>query len=908
MIVKKKFKNVGIVMLVLTVVSMQALFAETPNLRKSGMDNIVSTCPPIKEGFVDESGDFVDFGTFKKLGNEKNGRAVIVTPGTENFAIEARSRLISPEAAINANTDEKLVKLLRAGWFDSENPEIKIVNGTVKMFSKESDFKSGKIGCYQLVYYPDIESVLPGNEYAYLGVPVNVVIHPNDGWSGNGASAMKADEEVIMTSKEAIEYGATDRMQGLLGPIETLVDESGFDVTGAIVDGTGPLGVDLWVYDEFNTNTWYHGNPQISGGEDLLSEVSFINSVTDENLNYDSEDDFKLGKSGTYFVKSDWLGSSSAITTVKVHDDQAKINASDTIIKSDQAQTITNEGQFIDLMNASGEYATLPYTPKVIIKNDDFTNIKAGIAGIYDVTFTIDVDGNPLSTNDNATKTAKLTVLSGSITPDGKGYVNAQDTIIKNSVATGILNKNELVQVMNATGAYGAIKIVPTVTLTDEALAAIQAGTIGFYEVEFSIDADNNISTTNDNAQITKTLSVIGGSVTPDDKGFVIAEDTFIMDTEAKKIAVKDELVQVMKAKGAYGVNEITPTVTLADQALVAIQAGKAGIYEVTFSIDADNNSETLEDNASITVKLMVLSGSVTPDGKGYVNAFDTVIKKDKAQTIASKDELVQVMNATGGYDFNEIVPTVTLTDEALVAIQAGTIGFYEVTFSIDADNNVSTTNDNAQITKTLSVIGGSVTPDDKGFVIAEDTFIMDTEAKKIAVKDELVQVMKAKGAYGVNEITPTVTLADQALSDIKSGKSGIYEVAFSIDADNNPETLEDNAAITVKLMVLSGSVTPDGKGFVDASNKILNKKEALKIKEKSDLTKILDAKGAYGTSEIIPTLSVSDADFANIKLGRTGSYAITFSIDGDNNPSTINDNAEITVTLAIKHGAINPD
>ena len=54
MIGKKKFKNVGIVMLILTVVSMQALFAETPNLRKSGMDNIVSTCPPIKEGFVDK--------------------------------------------------------------------------------------------------------------------------------------------------------------------------------------------------------------------------------------------------------------------------------------------------------------------------------------------------------------------------------------------------------------------------------------------------------------------------------------------------------------------------------------------------------------------------------------------------------------------------------------------------------------------------------------------------------------------------------------------------------------------------------------------------------------------------------------------------------------------------------------
>ena len=603
----KNYKKILLMVALTSLVSTQGLSAtQTQDSKTNEMESIISSCPPINDGFVDSTGNFVDLKIQTKIKGNKN-RAIIVAPGTENFAIESRSRIIDSEAAIGANSDEKLIKLLRAGWFNSEEPEVKITGGTVEIFNNNVAFENGEAGCYQLVYYPDIEAELPGNEYAGLGVPANVVIHPTDGWVGNGASIMKANKEITMSSDQAIEFGNTYKMQGLLGPIETVVDEStGMEVTGAIVNGTGPLGTDLWIYDEFNTNTWYHGNPQVNGGEDLLTEVTFVKGKNGYVMDKSSESDFKLGVTGTYFIKSDWLGSSSAITKVHVKKDQAVVTANNATILDTDAVNITVKEELVDIMGAIGSYKDALVVPSIFMDDLQFANVQSGTPGVYDVTFSVDIDGNDQTLEDNDMILVKLTVLGGEITPDNKGYVDANNTIIYDTVASTIASKEELVGIMNATAAYGENILSPAVILSDEIFSSIKAGTAGVYEVSFAIDVDNNVNTINDNASKTVYLTVSGGSVTPDLKGYVDANDTTIQGVDAKQIASKEELVSIMNATAAYGSEVIIPNVDVDAKTLANIKNGVSGVYDVSFKIDYDNNESTLYDNAVASAKLSI--------------------------------------------------------------------------------------------------------------------------------------------------------------------------------------------------------------------------------------------------------------------------------------------------------------
>ena len=257
-----------------------------------------------------------------------------------------------------------------------------------------------------------------------------------------------------------------------------------------------------------------------------------------------------------------------------------------------------------------------------------------------------------------------------------------------------------------------------------------------------------------------------------------------IRSSEAKKIVTLDELITLMEARATYDGGVIIPNITANEFA--QIQAGKIGIYDVTFDIEFGGN-------VSKTVKLSVIEDDsvATPDDLGSVYAINKQITSTKAKSLKNKEALTELMRARATYDGSVIIPLVTSED--FKTINTGTVGIYDITFSIKEGNGVS------KIVKLTVMHDDSVTtPDGKGHVYANDAEITSSQAKKLTSESDLISVMKATSAYDGIAIVPTVEAPE--FKTIKSGQVGSYDVSFNINE-------VDTATTNVKLKVIKDEV-----------------------------------------------------------------------------------------------------
>ena len=654
-----------------------------------------------------------------------------------------------------------------------------------------------------------------------------------------------------------------------------------YDVTFSITEGSGASkDVRLTVIEDDSEITpdelgsVYAANKQITVSKAKeLSDKEALIELMDARADHDgvviipdvttSEfDKIQTGTVGIYNITFSILEGGGASKTVKLSvieddavitpDDKGSVFANNTQITSSKAKELGSKEALIEIMNAQANHDGNVVMPTVTAA--EFVQIQAGTVGIYGITFSI-TEGS------GATITVKLSVIEddATITPDGKGSVYAQNNQIKSSDAKKITNKEELIKLMNARGNYDGMVIVPNVTAKD--FGKIQAGTVDIYDVTFSI-------TNGDGASKTVKLSVVEDDavITPDDLGSVYAENNQITSSKAKELTNKESLIELMKARATYDGTIITPNVTAAEFA--EIQAGTIGIYDVTFDIIQGKGT-------SKTVKLSIIEDDsvITPDGKGSVYAKNTQIKSLDAQKITSIEELISIMSASAIYDGTIITPNVTA--EEFAEIQAGTIGIYDVTFDITEGNGTSKT-------VKLSVIEDDavVTPDDLGSIYAINKQITSKKAKSLKNKESLIDLMNAKGTYDGSVVTPIVTAED--FKTIKAGTVGIYDITFSIKEGNG-------ASKTVKLTVTHDDavITPDGKGYVYASDTEITSSQAKKLANKKDLINAMNVSAAYDGISVIPTVEAKD--FNTIKEGQIGTYDVSFSInEGDTATSNV--------------------
>lgn len=288
------------------------------------------------------------------------------------------------------------------------------------------------------------------------------------------------------------------------------------------------------------------------------------------------------------------------------------------------------------------------------------------------------------------------------------------------------------------------------------------------------------------------------------------ATNVKITPESAKKIKELNDLVSLLNVTATEDGNSLNVEVVCDDFA--AIQAGELGVYTVVFKAQL-SNGEIIETEGILTIAEFEVSEQT---GKiAFINAENKVLTVTQASDITSLEDLVTLMNAqakVNGEKFDDI--TVSCSDED--KLLAHELGDYQITFSVDADNNPETENDNASVTKTITIVSDDtlITPDGKGYIDAYNFLITAHEAVQIKNSSQFKDIHGVIGKYDAQNVIINSKIND--LVKIKNGLPGIYDVTFSIDGDGNKDTKEDQVEITKRLSVV---VNTKG-GYISTSNK----------------------------------------------------------------------------------------
>lgn len=343
-----------------------------------------------------------------------------------------------------------------------------------------------------------------------------------------------------------------------------------------------------------------------------------------------------------------------------------------------------------------------------------------------------------------------------------------------------------------------------------------------------------------------------------------------ITPESAKNIKELNDLVSLLNATATEDGNPLNIEVVCDDFA--AIQAGELGVYTVVFKAQL-SNGETIETQGLLTIAKFEV---VEQTGKiAFINAENKLLTVTQASDITSSKVLVTLMNAeakVNGKKFDDI--TVSCSDED--KLLAHELGDYQITFSVDADNNPETENDNASVTKTITIVSDDtlITPDGKGYIDAYNFLITTDEAKQITNSSQFKDIHGVIGKYDAENLIINCQIDD--LVKIKNGLQGIYDVTFSIDGDGNKDTKEDQVEITKRLSVVintKGELQEYMRGPVEGQtftyiNSIFNYEEYTKEQRIEGKFVLLNTYGYFrinGMIHALPTYNYKKQEFMNL-------------------------------------------
>lgn len=346
------------------------------------------------------------------------------------------------------------------------------------------------------------------------------------------------------------------------------------------------------------------------------------------------------------------------------------------------------------------------------------------------------------------------------------------------------------------------------------------------------------------------------------------ATNVKINPESAKNIKEPNDLVALLNASATEDGNSLNIEVVCDDFA--AIQAGELGVYTVVFKAQL-SNGEIIETQRLLTIAEFEV---VEQTGKiAFINAENKVLTLTQASDITSLEDLVTLMNAqakVNGEKFDDIIVSCSDEDKLL----AHELGDYQITFSVDADNNPETENDNASVTKTITIVSDDtlITPDGKGYIDAYNFLITTDEAKQIKNSSQFKDIHGVIGKYDAQNVIINSQIND--LVKIKNGLQGIYDVTFSIDGDGNKDTKEDQVEITKRLSVVIDTdcklqvVLDQGNEMRTFRNGVFNYK--MYTKEQRIEGKFVLINGylnpkTFGQGELFPAFTYKKQDFMNL-------------------------------------------
>lgn len=273
-------------------------------------------------------------------------------------------------------------------------------------------------------------------------------------------------------------------------------------------------------------------------------------------------------------------------------------------------------------------------------------------------------------------------------------------------------------------------------------------------------------------------------------------------------------------------------------------------------------------ESLSTTVKLNVIEDDsiISPNQDFAIFAKSGIIQQSDAQALLNRNELIPYNKATVTLsDGTSDTPVVTATSR--LAIRAGILGTYPVTYSYGSGSNETSKTVNLRV-----VPDGEVSPEKDFILYASDGFISQDEAKAITAQKDLIpynnaSVILSDGSDAVPGVSTT------SYADIKMGKLGTYKVTYRYGSGSN------QVSKTVNLIVHNGTVSPEKNFVLSASDGLISQSEAKTLSATSQLIPFNKASVAKkdGTTDV-PTVTMLPFDWLATTSGIKGSYPVLYS------------------------------
>ena len=577
----------------------------------------------------------------------------------------------------------------------------------------------------------------------------------------------------------------------------------------------------------------------------------------------------------TYSYGSGNNQTESEVELVMTADKKHTIHAQDSFIYETQAKALVHQEQLIPFNTASVttnmEESAIPN-----VATSSWANIIAGVHGTYDITYSY---GTGIT---QGTKTVLLTIVEdGTIFPPSKDFaLYAEDGLITIEQAKALVSQSELIPYNAASLTLkNGTNVQPNVITTSWLL--IIAGIEGTYPITYSYgDGDDAISKTV-NLTLTK-------GITPPNYDFALyARNGFIYQSLAQKLEGQTGLIPYNDAyvtlkDGSY----VEPQVTTSFWS--QIKAGALGSYDVKYAYT--QASESL----STTVQLNVVSDDtiLSPELDFAIFAKNGIIQQSYAQALFNRDELIPYNDAIVTLsDGSSGTPRVIMTQ--WLAIRAGVLGTYPITYSYGSGSNETSK------TVNLRVVPDGEVSFEKDFILyAYDGFVLQEDAKAITSPKDLIPYNRASVILSDGSDVE-VGVSTTSFGDIKLGKLGTYKVTYRYGSGENM------VSKTVNLTLHNGIVSPENNFVLSAYDGLISQSEAKAMVETSQLIPFNKATIVKkdGTTAL-PMITMLPFDWLATTRGITGTYPVLYSYGSGN------DRVQKTVMISVYEdgGSLSPD
>ena len=354
----------------------------------------------------------------------------------------------------------------------------------------------------------------------------------------------------------------------------------------------------------------------------------------------------------------------------------------------------------------------------------------------------------------------------------------------------------------------------------------------------------------------------------------------------------------------------------------ISVPAGtKSGTYTIQYKICHTENSITVCDTATATVKVGSTPIVAKPDtytvtnGTNTTTTTETVLDNDKlgTKTPTTTDVILTVVTTTTDVAGATKTPSIDLTN-GKVTVSSGTkSGTYEIVYSICErlnPNNCATATATVKVgstpivakADTYTVTNGTNTTTTTGTVLDNDKLGTKTPTTTDVILTVVTTTTDVAGATK----TPSIDLTNGKVTVPAGTKSGTYEIVYSICERLNPDNCA-TATATVKVgstpivakadtyTITNGTNTTTTTGTVLDNDKLGTKTPTTTDVILTVVTTTTDVVGATKT----PSIDLTNGKVTVSSGTKSGTYEIVYSICERLNPNNC-----ATATATVKVGS----